>query len=130
MIRQVDLYVHPNDSVGEEAKGFLEELEVILKVHDLKKSPLGRNQIEGLLRHFKPAHFFNPNYNGLGRKKADSVINNRREVIDLISLDNGYLKTPVVVYGRLMTVGFNRITIKTMLRMNVTSDKKADTITA
>ncbi len=117
MLKKVTLYTDPKDSQCNEAKSFLEENEVSLVIHDLRSSPLMRPEISRLLRHFNLNHFLNNQSMSYKKFKLDKEMPDRAEVFDLIADDNDLLIKPIIVFGRLMTVGFNKAKIMEMLQI-------------
>ena len=119
MIRTVTLYSDPDSAECKSVEKFLSELEVKLIVHNVKERPLNYAQISELLRHFKIDHFYNSNgkSNGSGSKRSEAVVLDRKEVMQIMAADNKAIRLPIIVSGRLMTVGDNIESLKIMLQI-------------
>ncbi len=115
LIKKVDVYLDPDDSNSRSHIQFFESLDVVLKTHDVKNRPLGSESIKRLVCHYNIAHFLNPNHKLYKKHKLDSGELTRDEIIGLIEQDNLLLKLPIIVIGRLSTIGFNEKRIREML---------------
>lgn len=115
MVRKVTLYSDPKDPYCVEIEKFLKGFEIILTVHDIRTDPLNAKQLSNLLGHFELEHFVNSN--GKSSKKLDLSSANREKILDLIADDNSLLKKPLIVSGRLMTIGYDRRKILDMLQI-------------
>ncbi len=117
MLRRVDFYTDPEEPGCDEIKEFLTTLDLDLRIRDLSSRPLGAVELERLIRHIDMKHFVNPASKAFKKFRLDKVLPSRKEVIDLIASDNELLRKPIVVAGRLMTVGCNRFKIMEMLQI-------------
>lgn len=119
MIKEVTIYSDPDNPTCARVEKFLSELEIKLKVHDIKAQPLNYNQISNLLQHFQIDHFYNSN--GFSQKttkdKAEPIQLDRNEVIEKMAANNKSIRLPIIATNRLMTVGDNLDTIKIMLQI-------------
>ena len=121
MIKRATIYSDPDDPGCASIEKLLNEEDVILKVHDIKAKPLDYKRLSELLRHFNLEHFYKNSSNGnsgrSGRGKTANMEMSRQEILQQIADDNSLLKLPIVVSGRLMTVGDNFERIKIMLQI-------------
>ncbi|HHI01943.1 MAG: hypothetical protein DRP51_03820 [Candidatus Zixiibacteriota bacterium] len=119
MKKRVTLYSNPDDPTCQRVEEFLSEQDIILNVHDVKTRPLDFNQISKLLRNFDLKHFYNSNGHSKGRKKnkAESEPLDRQTIIGQLAADNTLLRLPIVLSGRLLTVGDNVDRIGVMLQI-------------
>jgi len=115
MNKKVILYTDSKDAGFGDVKGYLEEQEVNLQVHNIRSNPLNQPEISGLVQHFDLQHFLNTRAKSYKKNKLDKSMPGRQEVIDLIAEDNDLLIRPIIVYGRLTAVGYDRHAIKEML---------------
>ena len=104
-------------SVNKEVKEYLLEQEVSLQIRDIKTNPLGRHEIMRLLRHFDLKHFLDTDSKIYKRNKIDKSMPDRKDIIDMMVDDNDLLRVPILVSGRLMTIGCNREKITEMLQI-------------
>jgi arsenate reductase-like glutaredoxin family protein len=119
MSRKVTLYLDPKDPYCAEIEKFLKECEVNLVVHDIRNNPLNASQLSQLLGNFDLEHFLNDNGKSSKAKRLDTSLANRKKTLELLAADNGLLRWPFVVSGRLMTVGYDRRLIRQMLQIKV-----------
>jgi regulatory protein spx len=115
MNKKVILYADSKDAYFGDVKGYLEEQEVNLQVHNIGNSPLNQPEISSLVQHFNLQHFLNTKAKSYKKNKLDNSLPERQELIELIAKDNDLLIRPIIVYGRLTAVGYDRHAIKEML---------------
>lgn len=115
MNKKVILYADSKDAYFGDVKGYLEEQEVNLQVHNIGNSPLNQPEISSLVQHFNLQHFLNTKAKSYKKNKLDKSLPERQELIELIAKDNDLLIRPIIVYGRLTAVGYDRHAIKEML---------------
>ncbi len=123
MVKKVSLYTDPKDSYCMEIEKFLRELEIILDVHDTRSNPLTVRQLSGLLGHVDPSHFLSPNGSSGKARKPDLSKANRDEILEAIAKDNSIMQLPIVVCGRLKTVGYDRRNILSMLQIKMSDSQ-------
>jgi len=111
------MYIDLKESQCGEIKDFLQQHEIILQIRDITVKPLERPEISKLLRNFELTHFLNPESRLYKKNKLDVSTPVREEVYDLIASDNNLLRVPIIVYGRLMTVGCNIDKVTEMLQL-------------
>lgn len=117
MIRKVTLYTDPNDPYCTEIEKFLRGLEIDLTVYDMHARPLTVAQLRGLLRSFNLENFINPFSKSPKARELDVTGTSRKDILKLLAEDNALLIRPIIVAGRLMTAGYDRRRILTMLQM-------------
>lgn len=115
LIKKVDMYLDPDDVNSRTHIQFFENLDLVLRTHDVKNKPLNAEQIRRLVCHYDIIHFLNPNHKNYKKHKLDSAAVDRNEIIGLIEQDNLLLRLPIIVIGRLLTIGFNEKRITEML---------------
>jgi regulatory protein spx len=118
-MKKVTLYTDPKDPYCTEIEKFLKGFDISLHVHDLRSNPLTPRQLSELLGHFDLEHFVNSNGNSGQGKKIDMSPANREKTLELIAKDIGLLRKPIIVSGRLMTLGYDRRNILSMLQLKV-----------
>ena len=125
MKKRVTLYSNPDDTACKNVEKFLNEQDVILKVHDIKTRPLDYNQISKLLKNFDLKHFYNSNGHSKGKKKtAEPETTNRNKIIEKMAEDNSLLRLPLILSERLLTVGDNTNRIEIMLQITPGSERE------
>jgi arsenate reductase-like glutaredoxin family protein len=126
MLKKVIMYIDPKDSHCGEIKDYLQKHEILLQIRDIKDRPLEQPEISLLLRHFELAHFLNPESRLYKKNKLDISTPVREEVYNMIASDNNLLRIPIIVYGRLMTVGCNIDKITEMLQLKNNGSNLSD----
>ncbi len=125
MIKKIILYYNPDDPNSKEHIDFFENLDVVLKPHDVKNKPLTAVQIGKLICYYDLKHFLDSNHKLYKKNKLESTDLSRDEIIGLIEQDNLLLRLPIIVIGRLSTIGFNEKRIREML-MDTPRDIRAE----
>lgn len=116
MVRQIEIYTYQEDDKISELKDTCEENHIRYFIRDLKKEPLSAGQLSNLLKNYDIKHFIIDNGNG-SRKLIDNLKTiPREEVLEKLAANNNkMLKSPIIVAGRLTTVGINWETIRHIL---------------
>ncbi|MCP4706155.1 MAG: hypothetical protein GY865_16270 [candidate division Zixibacteria bacterium] len=117
MFKKVLMYVKPQNSHCDEVKEYLADQDISLQVRDVSSDPLKQPEITRLLRHFDLKHFLDTDSKVYKRNKMDKLMPTRDEIINLMVEDNDLLRVPILVSGRLMTIGCNREKITEMLQI-------------
>jgi regulatory protein spx len=117
MLKRIDFYAYPDDMGCEEVKAFLETQELDIHIRDLKVRPLGAEELTRLMRHFDTKHFVNISSKAFKKYHLDQEIPPRQDLIKIMAEDNDLIRKPIIVAGRLMTVGCNRQKIMEMLQI-------------
>ncbi|HHI01980.1 MAG: hypothetical protein DRP51_08805 [Candidatus Zixiibacteriota bacterium] len=123
MLKKVVMYITPKNSQCDEIKDYLLQQEISLQIRDIKTDPLERPEISRLLRHFDLKHFLNTDSKIYRKNRFDKLMPARDEIIDIMAGDNDLLRVPIIVWGRLMTVGCNREKIAEMLQIRNNGSK-------
>ena len=128
MKKRVTLYSNPDDPACSNVEKFLSEQDIILNVHDVKTQPLDFNRISKLLRNFDLKHFYNSNGNSRGskKKKAESEPPDRQTIMEQMAADNTLMRLPIILSGRLLTVGDNFERIGIMLQIKPIGARELD----
>ena len=107
----------PDDPGCLEVREFLQQQDVRLLIHDIQKNPLNVEEINRLFRHFNLRQFLNSSSKVYSKRRLDSFLPERDELVKMMAEDNDLIKRPVVLAGRLMVVGPNRAKIIEMLQI-------------
>jgi arsenate reductase-like glutaredoxin family protein len=127
MLKQVDLYLIPDDQGCQDVMEFLERHDFKLNIRDVSTRPLSVDEIAALVRHLNLRHFLNPSSRSFAKRKLDKELPSRREMIEMMAGDNDLIRKPIIVSGRLMVIGPNRHKIMEMLQIKPNgSDPSAD----
>ena len=126
MQKRVDIYTYPNEGACEDVRQFLETLDLDLRVRDLTKHPLNYDEISRIIRHLDIKHFLNAGSKMYKKHLIDSELPDRKKLISLMAEDNELIRKPIIISGRLMTVGCNRQKIMEMLQIKSNGSEPAD----
>ncbi len=116
-MKTVVVYTDPRNPACNEIDGFLRQQEFNLRVQDVTKDPLNKVQISELLRHFNIDHFIDITSKAYKKHNLDQGLPGRDELLQMMAEDNDLIRKPIIVAGRLMTVGCNIDKIKEMLQI-------------
>ncbi len=125
LIKKIIVYYNPDDPNSKAHIEFFENLDVVLKAHDVKNKPLIAAQISKLICYYDLRHFLDSNHKLYKKHKLDTAALSRDEILGLIEQDNLLLRLPIIVIGRLSTIGFNEKRIREML-MDTPRDIRAE----
>jgi arsenate reductase-like glutaredoxin family protein len=116
--RQATLYGDFMDPYCGEMINLLNEAGVRLRVHDIKKEPLNSAQISNLIRDHDVERFLDPSSKPYKKNNLGKSLPGRQEVIDLLAGDNELIRTPIVVSGNMLSIGFDFLQIVGMLQIS------------
>lgn len=124
MIKKVTIYTDPKDPFCAEIEKFLSGLDIVLSIYDMRSNPMNAKQLSKLVGYVNIEHFVNSNGNsngksGKGKKKVDISNSSRQEILEMMANDIGFLRKPIIVSGRLMTMGYDRRKILDMLQIKI-----------
>lgn len=117
MQKRVDFYTYPHETNCEEMRQFLQTQDLDLRVRDLTKQPLTYDELNRLIRHIDIKHFINVGSKAYKKHQLDRELPDRNQIITYMAEDNDLLRKPIIIAGRLMTVGCNRQKIMEMLQI-------------
>ncbi len=117
MLKRVDFYTNPDDPSCGEVRNFLKTQELDIHERDLRIKPLGYEELDRLIRHFDMKHFINISSKAIRKFHLEDELPGREDLIKLMAEDNDLIRKPIIVAGRLMTVGCNRQKIMEMLQI-------------
>jgi arsenate reductase-like glutaredoxin family protein len=126
-MKRVTMYMDPKSTHSTAVRKFLEQFlqqyELDLRIHDVRLNPLTTRQLVDLFRYFNLEHFLSPTYEAASGNGDNGSRPNRQEVIDSIARDNSLLRTPIIISGRLMTIGGDLKAISDMLQLRSNGDE-------
>jgi arsenate reductase-like glutaredoxin family protein len=106
----------------EDAKRFLEDHGVFVKVRDLTQDPLRKDELSTLLGFHDPRHLIDPLSPSFEKTKLDENMPPREELLKMFMEHPDLLRHPIVLSGRLMTIGFNRQQMIEMFQLTVSNN--------
>jgi arsenate reductase-like glutaredoxin family protein len=118
LVREVIIYTDTADENLERLKNILSDAYIKFRVFDLKKDSLEKGQLNELLRHFDLRHFIRDNGNGSRKLLEDYNSYSRSEILEKLANDHSLINGPIIVAGRLMTVGYHWETISQILYLD------------
>jgi regulatory protein spx len=114
-------YLNPS-SGADETRNFLEENGVVVVERDLTRKPLTRKELSTILGYLDPRHYLNPLSPAYTKRKLDKRIPPRPELLDLIVEHPDLLRDPIIMSGRLLTIGNNRKQLIEMFQITVSGN--------
>jgi len=122
MPKRAFMYYRMPCARSEEILRFLEDNGVTVSARDIGKQPLTKNELASIVGHLNPKHYVNPGSPAFAEHNMDEKLPPREELFEIIEQSPDLLRYPIVVTGRLMTIGSNRRQLVDMLQLNVGRD--------
>ena len=129
MLKKVLMYINSKDGQCDEIRDYLEQQEVHLLIRDVEEKPLKLSEVSDILKHYDLNNFLNTESKLYKKNKLDKSMPVRKEMFEMIASDNELLRFPILVYGRLMTVGCNQDKISEMIMARNNGSNPATTET-
>lgn len=115
------LYRNPC-TICEDAKKFLEDHGVIVKVRDLTREPMKRRELTMLLGFHDPRHYLDVMSPTFEKEHLDTQLPSQTELMAMLEEHPELLRHPIVMCGRLMTIGFNRQQMIEMFQLTMSGN--------
>ncbi|MCK5126922.1 MAG: hypothetical protein KAR42_11760 [candidate division Zixibacteria bacterium] len=131
MLKRAHVYCNMEDSVCKETKVFLEENGVLVTERDISKQPLTKRELNRVLGFHNPKHYLNSACPAFKKNKLDEKIPPREELLKLIAENPELLRQPIIMCGRLMTIGTGKKQLIDMFQIAVSgngSDRRRHTV--
>ena len=122
MVKRAQMYYKDSCSVCEEAKVFMEDNGVLLKIRDVSETPLTKRELLAILGYHNPKHYLDSTSATYRKKKFEKMIPSHAELMQVIEDHPDLLKYPIVMAGRLMTIGANRQQLTDMLQLSASDN--------
>jgi len=126
MLKRAQFYYRNSSPGAEDAKRFLEDHGVVVSARDILKQPLTKRELTLILGYHDPKHYLDITSPAFRRKKLDKSMPPRGELLEMILEHPELLRSPVVLSGRLMTIGFNRQQLIEMFQLTVSNSKASE----
>jgi len=122
MLKRAHLYFRTPCPGADEAKKFLEDHGVIVLERDIVKRPLTRRELGEVLGYHDPKYYLDGMSSAFRKNKLDKLIPPHEELLGLILEHPDLLRHPIVMSGRLMTVGNNRQKLAQMFQIRISDN--------
>jgi regulatory protein spx len=122
MVKRAQFYLRKPCPTAEEAKSFLEEHGVVVNERDLTARPLTRRELVTLLGYQDPRHYVDPTSPSFKKMKLDKGLPSREEMLNMIVENPDLLRNPIILAGRLMTIGTRRQQLIDMFQITVSGN--------
>ena len=122
MLKRAQLYFRNPCPGAEEAKSFLEEHGVLVMERDISKKPLTKKELVMILGYHDPKHYLDTASSTFTKKKLDKKLPSRNELMDMILETPDLLRNPIILSGRLMTIGNSRKQLIDMFQISVSGN--------
>jgi arsenate reductase-like glutaredoxin family protein len=122
MLKRAQFFFRNPCPEAEEAKSFLEENGVMVIERDISERPLSKKELRSILGYHNPKHYLDMTSATYQKKKLDAQLPSREELLELIADNPDLLRHPIVLSGRLMTIGNNRQQLRDMFQISVSNN--------
>jgi len=122
MLKRAQFYYRHPCTVCDEIKSFLAENGVLVSARDITQKPLRQSELAEILGYHNPRHYLDSASATFKKERLDKQMPTREELFLLIEAQPDLLKHPIVVTGRLMSVGTNRRQLIDMLQLKVSDN--------
>lgn len=126
MIKRAQLFFRNPCSKCEDTIKFLEENGVVVSTRNVDKEPLSKNELAAVLGHLNPKHYIDPDSPTYKNRRFNGNLPDRDELFNIIEENPDLLRHPIVVAGRLLTIGSNRQQLIDMLQLTVNGNGSGD----
>lgn len=109
-------------TVCKEAKSFLEDHGVTVAARDISERPLRQDELTSILGYLDPRHYLDMSSAAYRKQKLDKQMPSRGELFGLIESNPELLRHPIIVAGRLVTIGSNQQQLVEMFQLNVSDN--------
>ena len=116
--KRATFFTYGNDEKCGETCKFIEEAGVLLKVRDISKEPLSKDELSQIVGYLDISHFLNSLSPAFKKNNLDKGPVDRSQVLDLMASDHTLIRQPIVRTIRLTMVGCDRDKITDMLQLN------------
>ncbi len=116
--KRATFLTYGNDERCGETCKFIEEAGVLLKVRDISKEPLNRNELSDIIGYLDISHFLNSLSPAFKKNNLDKGPVERSQALDLMASDHTLIRQPIISTIRLTMVGCDRDKITDMLQLN------------
>ena len=116
--KRATLLTYGNDEKCGETRKFIEDAGVLLKVRDIGKEPLSRDELAAMIGYLDISHFLNSLSPAFKKNRLDEGSLDRSRVLDLMASDHTLIRRPIVKTVRLTTVGCDKKKIADMLQLS------------
>jgi arsenate reductase-like glutaredoxin family protein len=117
MRNKIMMFTDSDDSGCVEIEEYLKDLEINLCVHDTKDKPLSYGELSNLIGYFGLNHFIERSACNGRKIPVEIPFSERDGIIEYIAEDNKLLRKPIIISGRLMSVGKDRDVIQDLLQI-------------
>lgn len=122
MVKRAHLYYRNPCPGAEEAKSFLEEHGVLVIIRDIAKNPLTKKELSFILGYLDPRHYLDTASSVYRKSRLDKALPPREDLFALIAEHPELLKHPIILAGRLITIGNNRRQLIEMFQLPVSDN--------
>ena len=122
MLKKAYMYCKKSHPSCDETRSFLEGNGVMVSLRDTKKDPLTKRELNKILGFQNPKHYLDQTSPAFTKMKLDEKLPDREEIIDLIMENPELLRQPIILSGRLMTVGCGKKQLVEMFQIKLSDN--------
>lgn len=117
-MKRAQFYFRQKCPTCEEAKAFLAENGVMVTERDIVKQPLRRDELRNVLGYHNPKYYLDTTSATYRKNRLDEKMPPLNDLLDMIIESPELLRHPIIVSGRLMTIGSGRQQLVDMFQIN------------
>ncbi|MEZ5360031.1 MAG: ArsC/Spx/MgsR family protein [Candidatus Zixiibacteriota bacterium] len=118
MLKRAQVYCKKSDSVCKDTKAFLEEHGILVEERNIAKEPLTKRELQTVLGFHNPKHYLDHTSPVYKKEGLDESMPKHGELMELIIENPDLLKQPIIVSGRLMTIGTGKKQLMDMFQIS------------
>jgi arsenate reductase-like glutaredoxin family protein len=109
-------------TICDETKSFLEDHGVTVMARDINEKPLRRDELVSILGYLDPRHYLDMTSAAYRKQKLDKQMPSQGELFELIESNPELLRHPIIMAGRLVTIGSNQKQLIEMFQLSVSGN--------
>ncbi len=122
MLKRAQVYCKKSDSVSKETTAFLEEHGILVAERDITKQPLTKRELQNVLGFHNPKHYLDNSAAVYKKNKLDKEMPAYGELLEMIIENPELLRQPIIVSGRLMTIGTGKKQLMDMFQISASDN--------
>lgn len=118
MLKRAQVYCKKSDTVCKDTKAFLEEHGILVEERNISKEPLTKRELLSVLGFHNPKHYLDDSSAVYKKNKLDESLPSHGELLEMIIEHPELLRQPIIVSGRLMTIGTGKKQLMDMFQIH------------
>jgi arsenate reductase-like glutaredoxin family protein len=89
----------------------------MLKIRDIGKEPFNSDELQRIVGFVDPRHYLDPMSPAFSENNLDAELPSKDRILKMVEDNPDLLRHPIVIVGRLLTIGNNRQQLTEMLQL-------------